>query len=41
MEGLKENTAFKKALEKDIISIDTLRPTLQEIFTIVTGRVLV
>lgn len=41
MEALNTNADFKKALDEKIISIDTLRPTLQEIFTIVTGRVLV
>jgi len=39
--GLKENKAFAESLKHEIISIDTLKPTLQEIFTIVTGRVLV
>ena len=41
LQDLKSNEAFKKALDKNIISIETLRPTLQEIFTIVTGRMLV
>lgn len=41
LESLKDNEAFKAILNKDIMSIDTIRPTLQEIFTIVTGRILV
>lgn len=41
MENLKDNKAFIESLKQEIISIDTLKPTLQEIFTIVTGRVLV
>ncbi len=41
LQDLKSNEVFKKALDKNIISIETLRPTLQEIFTIVTGRMLV
>ena len=41
LENLKDNKAFIESLKQEIISIDTLKPTLQEIFTIVTGRVLV
>ena len=41
LEHLKDNMAFMESLKEEIISIDTLKPTLQEIFTIVTGRVLV
>ena len=41
LENLKDNKAFIESLKEEIISIDTLKPTLQEIFTIVTGRVLV
>ena len=41
MKDLKDNKAFTDSLKQEIISIDTLKPTLQEIFTIVTGRVLV
>jgi fluoroquinolone transport system ATP-binding protein len=41
LEGLNQNNDFRAILEEEIVSIDTLKPTLQEIFTIVTGRVLV
>ena len=41
LEGIHKNQAFKSCLEEEILSIDTLRPTLEEIFTEVTGRVLV
>lgn len=41
LKQLKDNHDFQESLKKEILSIDTIKPTLQEIFTIVTGRVLV
>ncbi|HEX3077983.1 MAG TPA: ABC transporter ATP-binding protein [Lachnospiraceae bacterium] len=40
-EQIGQNTDFLKEIKDDLISIDTIRPTLEEIFTIVTGRILV
>ena len=41
MLNIGKNAEFMQQLQKKVVSIDTIQPTLEDIFTIVTGRVLV